>query len=101
MRIRFEYEPELREYMQQKGMTTVAVEVVTSNSDIEITELYIHLIKDRQAEYYKEKKGYRAVKTEIGEVLLPNYRLEYDDVITLKLKKFWFFRSIQTSGIRL
>ncbi len=101
MRISFEYDPALREYMQKKGMTTIAVEVISSNSDFEITELHIHLISDKQRDYFKEKKGFRAARTEVGEVLLPNYRLEYDDVVTFELKKHWIFHSIRAEGIRL
>ena len=88
--------------MQKKSMTTIAVEVMSStNSDFEVTELYVHLIKDSQVQYFKDKKHFRGVKTEHGEVLLPPYRLEYDDVITFGLKKLWIFHSIRCSGIRL
>jgi len=98
--VRIEYDEPLKEYMRKKGMTTIAVEVVTSNSDIEITEMYIHLIRDSQAEYYKTKKRYRAVQGEMGEVLLPPYRLVYEDRIRFRLKKTWIFTSLQQEGIR-
>ena len=97
----FVYEAPLLEYMEQKGMTSVAVEVISSNSDFEVTELHVHLIKDRQAEYFKQKKGFRGIATEHGEVLLPPYRLEYSDTITFGLKKVWIFHGIRYSGIRL
>lgn len=100
--MKIEYEAPLLEYMKKKEMTTIAVEVISSqNSDFEVTELYVHLIKDKQAEYFKEKKGFRSVPTEHGEVLLPPYRLVYDDTITLGLKKFWIFHSIRYEGIKL
>lgn len=97
----FVYEAPLLEHMKQKGMTAIAVEVISSNSDFEITELYVHLIKDRQAEYFKAKKGFRGILTEHGEVLLPPYRLEYSDTITFGLKKVWIFHGIRYSGIKL
>ena len=97
-----EYDPALRAYMEQKGRTTIAVEVVSSqHSDIEITELYVHLVTDRQAAYLKNKRRFRAVVTEAGQVLLPPYRLEYDDTVTFCLHKFWVFRSVRQTGIRL
>ena len=100
--MRFEYDAPLWEYMKEKGMSTIAVEVMSSqNSDFEVTELYVHLIRDKQAAYFKEKKGFRGVTTEAGEVLLPNYRLEYDEVIRFYLKKVWLFRSVGQTGIRL
>ena len=100
--MKFVYEPRLLEYMEKKGMSVIAVEVMGSqNSDFEITELYVHLISDKQAAYFKEKKRFRGVATEHGEVLLPPYRLEYDDTVAFDLKKTWIFHSVQYSGIRL
>lgn len=100
--ITVEYDEALREYMAQKGMTAIAVEVASSeHSDIEVTELYVHLISDKQAAYFKEKKRFRPIPGELGEVLLPPYHLEYDDTISFSLKKFWIFRWIRYSGIRL
>lgn len=96
------YDDALKEYMAKKGLTTIAVEVMSSqNSDFEFTELYVHLVRDRQAAYFKEKKKFRAVQGEAGEVLLPNYVLEYDETMHFYLKKFWFFRSVGYKGIRL
>ena len=99
--MRIEYDEPLKEYMRRKRLSVIAVEVVTSNSDIEITELYVHLIRDSQAEYFKTKKRFRAVQGELGEVLLPPYRLEYDDTLRFSLKKVWFFTSVRQEGIRL
>ena len=97
-----EYDEALREYMAKKGMSTIAVEVVSSqNSDIEITELYVHLISDKQAAYFKEKKRFWSVTGELGEVLLPPYHLEYDETVSFYLKKFWIFHSVRQTGIRL
>lgn len=96
------YEPPLREYMAKKGMRTIAVEVMSSqHSDFEVTELYVHLISDRQAAYFKEKKRFRAVAGELGEVLLPPYRLEYDETITFGLRRLWIFHSVTQTGIKL
>ena len=97
-----EYDDALREYMAKKGMTTIAVEVASAqHSDIEVTELYVHLISDKQAAYFKEKKRFRPVAGELGEVLLPPYNLEYDETLRFGLKKIWIFHSIQYTGIRL
>ena len=97
-----EYDEALREYMAKKGMTAIAVEVASSqHSDLEVTELHIHLISDKMAAYFKEKKRFRAVEGELGEVLLPPYVLEYDETVSFSLKKFWIFHSIKCTGIRL
>lgn len=96
------YEPALIEYLRQKDMCAIAVEVVSSqNSDFEVTELYLHPMREKQAAYFKQKKRYRAVPAPVGEVLLPPYRLEYDEAITFGLKKFWIFHSVRQTGIRL
>jgi len=43
--MQFEYTQELIEYMEQKKQKNIIVEVVScENSDIEITELYVHLL---------------------------------------------------------
>ena len=97
----FSYEPALLEHMEKKGLSTICVEVVTANADIDFTEIYIHLVKPSQADEFKSRKKYRAVSTEYGEVLLPPYRLEYDETVTFRLKKHWIFRSISSEGIRL
>ena len=97
-----EYDDALREYMAEKGMTTIAVEVASSDhSDLEVTELHVHLISDKRAAFFKEKKHFRAIAGELGEVLLPPYKLEYDETLRFGLKKIWIFRSIRYSGIRL
>ena len=96
------YDEALRAHMAKKSMTTIAVEVIsTQNSDLEITELYVHLLTDKRAAYFKEKKGFRAVKTELGEVLLPPYHLVYDQTIRFFLKKFLCFHGVGYEGIRL
>ena len=93
---------ELREHMRRKGRFTLAVEVVQSNSDFEVTELWIHLPHPARAEELRTRKGYRtAALGEEGEVLLPPYRLEYDEKVVFDLKKTWIFRSITAKGVRL
>ena len=100
--MKIECDASLRAYMDEKGMHTIAVEVMSSqNSDFEVTELYVHLIRDRQVSYFKEKKRFRSVAWEGGVVLLPPYRLEYDETIRFTLKRFWIFRSVAQTGIRL
>mgnify|MGYP007101866978 CR=1 FL=1 len=97
----FVYGPALLEHMEKRGLSTVCVEVVTANADIDFTELYVHLVKPGQAEEFISRKKYREIKTDHGAVLLPPYRLEYDDTVTLELKKTWIFHSVRCEGIRL
>ena len=97
----FVYEEPLLEYMRLKRMSCIAIEVISSNSDFEVTELHVHLIRDKQAEYFKKSKSFRGIPTEHGEVLLPPYRLEYSDTIKFGLKKFWIFHGIKYTGIKL
>ncbi|MGX8692624.1 MAG: hypothetical protein ACSW8E_02585 [Clostridia bacterium] len=97
-----EYDEALRDYMAKKGMSTIAVQVASSeHSDLEVTELYIRLVSDSMAAHLKEKKRFRAIRGELGEVLLPPYKLEYDETIRFSLKKIWIFHSIKQTGIRL
>ncbi|MBS7341264.1 MAG: hypothetical protein KIH00_13635 [Lachnospiraceae bacterium] len=97
----FVYEQKLQNYMLQKGKKNIVVEEITSNnSDFEITELHIHLIDDRQAEFFKTKKSYYAKNTEMGQVLLPPFQLKYDDVITFGLKSFLGIKYVTCKGIQ-
>ena len=98
--MKFIYEDELKEYMREKRKKNIIVEVVTiNNTEIEISELHVHFVDDRQTEIFKKKHRYRGVETEMGEVLLPHYKLNYDEEIVLGLKKFLCFRSISYTGI--
>lgn len=98
----FTYEEELKEYMKQKNKKNIIVEVVTiNNSEIEITELHVHFINEKQTEFYKTKKNYRSIETEMGEVLLPCFKLQYDEEIVLGLKSFLGIKSLSYKGITI
>jgi len=75
--------------------------VEVNNSDFDVTELHVYLANDKQADFFKEKKRYKGYQTSVGEVLLPNYRLEYEETVVFGLKKFLFFRYITYQGIKL
>lgn len=98
----FIYEEPLLRHMRQKGKTDIIVEVVSSDSsDFEVTELHVYLASRKQAEHFQTKKHFRAVQTEAGSVLLPPYKLEYDDTITFGLKQLLFIKYVSYQGIRL
>ncbi len=98
----FTYEPALLEYMDKKGKNIIVVEEVTiNNSDIELTELHVHLIDTKRAEEFKTKKRYRSIDTDAGAVLLPPFKLKFDDVITFGLKSFLGFKYLTYKGIKI
>jgi len=97
----FIYEENLREYMRRKNKKTIIVEVAECNcTDLEVQELHVHFVDDKQAEYFKSKKRFRERETEMGEVLLPPYRLEYDEIVVFGLKSFLGFKYITHKGIK-
>ena len=97
-----EYTPQLLEYMKEKGHRNISVEVASSTrSDFEVTEIYCRYVRESFADYLLEKKGYRGVATEIGRVLFPPYRLEYEETVRFYLKKTWIFRQPAVEGITL
>ena len=102
MKIRhIEYDQALRDYMAKKGLSTIVVEVVSSqSSDFDFSELHVRLVPDSQAQRFK-KERYRAVAGELGEVLLPPYVLEYDETLRFSLGRFWVFHWIKYEGVRL
>lgn len=98
----FYYEPDLITYMRQKDRHTIVVEVVSSDSsDFQVTELHIHFINEKRADFLIRKKGFRSLKTHMGTVLLPPYRLEYEDTVTFGLKSFLGIKYVTCQGIKL
>lgn len=98
----FRYEPALQKYMREKGHRTILVEMVEiNNSDLDVSELHVRFPNARIREQFVTKKNYRVFETELGEVLLPRYPLEMEDVITFGLKKVLFFHQITCKGIKI
>ena len=94
--------PDLAGHMRQVNKPVIIVEIVQSDSsDFEITELHVHLLREKDARFFVEKKRFHSVAFDGGRLLLPNYRLEYDDTLTFGLKKILCFRQVTYQGIRL
>lgn len=100
--MRFEYTDRLVEFMAKKKKKNIIIEVVVcNNSEIEIADLHVYLIDDKRARYFKEKEGYGFVKTPVGEVLIPKFKLKYDEVIYFDLKSILFFSMVSYRGVVL
>lgn len=97
--MRFAYTEELCRYMEETGKRSIVVEVAQSDGDFEVTELYIHFTSEKQSELFQKRQGFHRFETELGEVLLPNYRLQYAEVVTFGLKKALFWRALTQTGI--
>jgi len=97
----FSFTPELAAYIRDKKKAALVVKIAEANSDIDVQELYLQLVDARAAEYLKTKQQYRSFPTEVCEVLLPNYRLEYESEIRFSLKKLWFITTVKQEGISL
>ncbi len=94
--------PELEEYMKKKGKTAVSVEIASADhSDFEISEMYLRLVDDKTVDFLVEKKRGRVREASYGRVVLPPYRLHYEETITFRLKKIWLFHKIIADGISL
>lgn len=98
----FLYTPKIQSYMRQKNKRNIVVEVISSSSsDFEVTELHVHFINEKQTAFFLENKHFRSMQTEMGLVLLPPYRLEYEDTVTFDLKSFLGIKYITQEGIAL
>jgi hypothetical protein len=75
--------------------------VEVNNSDLDITELHIFFANKQLRKQFVEKKRYRVFSTEFGEVLLPRFPLEMDEVVTFGLKRFLCFSRVTCQGIRV
>lgn len=92
----------LKEYMLHTDRHHIIVEFINcENSDIEIADLHVFAADDKRAAFFKKEKKYRSFPSELGEVLLPRYPLELEETVTFYLKKFWIFKSVGYSGIKL
>ncbi len=99
--MRFAYTDGLRRYMEASGKKIIIVEVIQCDGDFEVTELHVHFTDERQAKLFQERRKFRRVETELGAVLLPNYRLQYQDTVTFGLKKVLFWHVVTQTGISL
>ena len=100
--MKFEFDEALIAYMKEKGKPHIIVEFINcENSDIEIADLHVFAADDKRADFFKKEKKYRGVPAELGEVLLPKYPLELEETVQFYLKKFWIFRSVGYTGIKI
>lgn len=98
----FRYEPELLDYIQKSGKSTIVVELVeVNNSDFEITELSVRFVDERMREHFLAKKHYLLFQTQYGEVMLPRFPLELEETVTFGLKSFLCFKRITYTGIKV
>ncbi len=100
--MKFEITDRLREHMHKTGKNIIIVEVASSDSsDFEVSELHIHFTSEKQAKLFEQQKNFHPYPQEWGTLLLPNYLLEYSDVVTFDVKKVLFFHVLTQTGIRL
>lgn len=95
------YTPELADYIRRHNKRTLAVELLElNNTDLELTDLHIYFVNERMRAQLL-KKGYSAVPTQLGEVLLPRFPLKLEDTITFGLKTVLFFKHVTCDGIKV
>jgi len=94
---------ELRELLRKKKKNIISVEIAKSDhSDFEVSEIFLRLVSRDFADYLIKKKRCRELAAESGEsVLLPAYKLEYEETVRFGLKKRGLFQKITWFGIKL
>jgi len=99
--VTFIIEPELREWLREKDHTVIAVEIDSSSRcDFEVQEFHIRAVTKKHAAAMEKQKGMHRRQAEDGtEILLPNYRLEYEQEVRFGLKKVLCFHIITQTGI--
>ena len=97
------FTPAMLEYMKKKNKYNISVEIASSDhSDFDVSELYIRLVSDAFADQMLKMKKSHEIRTPQGRVLLPNYRLDYDETVIFDRKKlFWKIDRTTVEGIRL
>lgn len=99
--MKVEYTPELLKHMKEKKKTTIIVELVELNSDLDMTELHVYLADEKARDVFRNQKGYGIFRTDVGEVLFPPFPLQLDEVVTFGLKSFLFVKYLTYSGIKV
>lgn len=98
----FEYSPELRAYMEKTGKKCILVEMVEiNNSDLEVSELHVRFADRRTREVFVDKKRYLVAETELGEVLLPRFPLQFEETVMFSLRSVLGIKSIKCKGIKV
>ena len=95
------YTPELLDYMKKKNKTTIIVELVELNCDLDMTELHVYLADKRIRDTFRDKKSYGIVTTDVGEVLFPPFPLKLEETVTFGLKSFLFINHLTYQGIKV
>ena len=96
------YEQPLRDYILKKGKKYLLVEMVEiNNSDIDMTELHVRFVNQRLRDQFVDKKRYRVVETELGEVLFPRFPLQMEETVSFGLRSFLGIKSVRCTGIKV
>lgn len=100
--MKIEYSAEFSDYMKRKRKAYAVVAVAeAAHSDIEITEIFVRVCDEGHADYLKKKKRYREVADGDRRVLLPPYRLDYEETLRFFIRKQFIFKTLAVEGVRL
>lgn len=95
------YEQALLDHMEKKGRNSILVELVEINGDLDMTELHVYLPDQKTRDRFVNKKNYRVIPTEHGEVLFPAFPLEIEETVTFGLKKVLFVTMLTYKGFKV
>lgn len=100
--MKIEYSAEFADYMNRKRKTHAVVAVAeAAHSDIEVTEIFVRVCDEDHAKYLREKERYREVTDGDRRVMLPPYRLEYEDRLRFFIRKQFIFKTLAVEGVKL
>ena len=99
----------LAEYMRSKGKSIICVEVATADhSDFDVAEIFVRFPKDSHLDYLVNQKNYRKyplyieeTDTQIGTVLLPQYRMHVAECIYFDREKSYLWHKLTWKGLSL
>ena len=93
------YEPRLKDYMAKKGYTHIVIDLISPIGCVaDSAELLTRFAKPKEAAQIKER-GCRVVPGEVGEILVVERGIHFDEDVTLGLRSFLGAKDITLKGI--
>lgn len=94
------YDEALKDYMAKKGYTHIELGMVQANTCCSgLAEVYTGFLTDKGAEQLKGKI-YGRIPADVGDVIVTERGLEFDDEIRFGLRNFLGLKDITVEGVR-
>ena len=93
------YEQRLKDYMAKKGYGFIVIDLISPIGCVaDSAEILTRFAREKEAAQLKAK-GCRVVPGEVGEILVVERGIQFEDDVTLGLRSFFGAKDITLKGI--